>query len=131
MADFGSEARSGGRDPESVRSGPLFVPVTDICETEEAHLLILEMPGVAPDSLHVTLDQQVLTVSGVSRTVAPEGYALTHQEYQDGEFERAFAISEGIDSERIEAELRDGLLRLRLPKSKPAPAKSIHVKGEG
>ena len=57
----------------------------------------------------------------------PEGYALIHAEYRDGNYERVFSISERIDEERIDAVFRDGVLRLTLPKASP-PAKRIEVK---
>ena len=89
------------------------------------------MPGVSPDALNIMLDQRVLTISGRSRSSAPEGYSLTHHEYRDGNYERALTLSEGIDRDKIEAELKEGVLRLKLPKSQPAPAKTINVKGGG
>jgi HSP20 family protein len=129
MIDLASERRGGERGAESMRNVPVFVPLADHHETERAHVLILEMPGIDPDSLSVTLEKRVLTVTGRGRPEAPEGYSLAHREFREGDYERAFTIAETIDSDRIEAELRDGLLRLTLPKSEPAPAKTIHVKG--
>ena len=70
-----------------------------------------------------TLDNAVQTSA-----IAPEGYSLSHHEYRDGDYERAFTVSEAIDAENIQAELRDGVLRVTLPKSQPAPAKTIQVK---
>ena len=113
------------------RNVPIFVPAADIYETEDALFLSLEMPGVSPDALNIMLDQRVLTISGRSRSSAPEGYSLTHHEYRDGNYERAFTLSEAIDSDKIEAELKEGVLRLKLPKSQPAPAKTINVKTAG
>lgn len=131
MADMGSEQRSRGHGAESMRNSPVFVPVADIYATKDAHFLALEMPGVDPDSLNITLDKRVLTISGRSHSAAPQGYALTHAEYRDGDYERAFTVSEAIDADRIEAELTDGVLRLKLPKAQPAPAKTINVRAGG
>ena len=120
---------TGGDGPESTRTKPVFSPPTDIYETKDALCLVLEIPGVEPDGLNVTLDKRVLTIQGRSGTsIAHEGYSLTHAEFRDGDYERSFTLSENIDGERIEASVKDGVLRLTLPKVKPAPAKTISVK---
>ena len=130
MADMIAHPQAGER-AESTRNAPVFVPAADIYESEDALFLSLEMPGVSQDTLNIMLDQRVLTISGRSRSSAPEGYSLTHHEYRDGDYERAFTLSEAIDSDKIEAELKEGVLRLKLPRSQPAPAKTINVKAAG
>ena len=130
MADMIAHPQAGER-AESTRNAPIFVPAADIYETEDALFLSLEMPGVSPDALNIMLDQRVLTISGRSRSSAPEGYSLTHHEYRDGDYERAFTLSEAIDNDKIEAELKEGVLRLKLPRSQPAPAKTINIKNAG
>jgi HSP20 family molecular chaperone IbpA len=130
MADMSAHPQAGERG-ERTRNAPIFVPAADIYETEDTLFLSLEMPGVNPGAVNIMLDQRVLTISGRSRSSAPEGYSLTHHEYRDGDYERAFTLSEAIDSDKIEAELKEGVLRLKLPKSLPAPAKAINVKTAG
>ena len=130
MADMIAHPQAGER-AESTRNAPIFVPAADIYETEDALFLSLEMPGVSQDTLNIMLDQRVLTISGRSHSSAPEGYSLTHHEYRDGDYERAFTLSEAIDNDKIEAELKEGVLRLKLLKSQPAPAKTINVKAAG
>ena len=130
MADMIAHPQAGDR-AESTRNAPIFVPAADIYETEDALFLSLEMPGVSPDALNILLDQRVLTIIGRSRSSSPEGYSLTHHEYRDGDYERAFTLSEAIDNDKIEAELKEGVLRLKLLKSQPAPAKTISVKAAG
>ena len=130
MADMIAHPQAGER-AESTRNAPIFVPAADIYETNDTLFLSLEMPGVNPGAVNIMLDQRVLTISGRSRWSAPEGYSLTHHEYRDGDYERAFTLSEAIDSDNIEAELKEGVLRLKLPKSQPAPAKTINVNAAG
>ena len=130
MADMSAPPQAGER-AERTRDVPILVPAADIYETEDALFLSLEMPGVSADAVNIMLDQRVLTVSGSSRASAPEGYSLTHYEYREADCERAFTLSEAIDSDKIEAELKEGVLRLKLPKSQPAPAKTINVKAAG
>ena len=131
MADITGEPRPQQHGAESTRNGPVFVPTADIYENKDALFLSLELPGVGFESLGVTLEKRLLTVTGHSQIRAPQGYSLSHAEYRSGDYERSFTLSEAIDSDKIEAELTDGVLRLKLPKAQPAPAKTIQVKAAG
>jgi HSP20 family molecular chaperone IbpA len=112
----------------ATREAPTYVPPTDIYETKDAVVMFLDMPGADNDSLDVTLDKRELTISARSAAPVPQGYSPLHAEYRDGSYERAFTLSDQIDGERIEAVLKDGVLRLTLPKTSPTPAKKIPVK---
>jgi HSP20 family molecular chaperone IbpA len=125
MAD---QETDGTAPAEAMRTEPVFTPPTDILETTTGVQMILDMPGADPDSLDVTLDNRVLRISARSQSSAPDGYALVHAEYRDGNYERSFAVSEPIDTAMIEAVLKDGVLRLTLPKAAPSPAARISVK---
>ena len=127
-SDQAAEQRSAGSaNAESVSQAPTLVPPTDIIETKDALVMMLDMPGAEPESLDVALDRQELRVSARCTPSAPEGYALIHAEYRDGNYERVFSVSERIDEERIDALFKDGVLRLTLPKATPS-AKKIEVK---
>lgn len=128
MMDQGRHSTAGGEHVEGIRSRPVYSPPTDIYETKDALVLLVEMPSVDPDGINVTLDKRILTVAGHCSPALPERYTLTHAEYRDGDYERAFNLAENIDAEGIEASLKDGLLKLILPKVKPAPAKTINVR---
>lgn len=119
---------TGRSGVESNRSKPVFSPATDILETPEALVLICEMPGVEADGVSVTLEKRVLTIRGMSSVTYPAGYALAHGEYRDGNYERSFTLSDAIDGAAIDASMRDGVLRVTMPKIKPMPAKTITVK---
>jgi HSP20 family molecular chaperone IbpA len=107
---------------------PTFSPPTDIYETKDAVMMLLEMPGADPDSLNVNLDKRVLTVSARSVPFMPEGYNLIHAEYRDGNYERAFTLSDQVDGDRVDAVFKNGVLRLTLPKTAQSQAKKIPVK---
>lgn len=125
MADTNTQMTEG--NAETTRSQPRFSPPTDIVETGEAILLLLDMPGADPDTLDVTLDHRVLNITAHSTSSAPDGYAAAFIEYAEGDYERRFIVSEDVDEEHIEAALKDGVLRLKLPKVSPSPAKKISV----
>jgi HSP20 family protein len=107
---------------------PIFVPPADIFDTDQQIVMLLDVPGADPASVDVALERRVLTVSAHSQPFRPQNYTLLHGEYEEGNYERAFTLSDEVDGERIEATLKDGVLRLTLPKTTPSPAKKIAVK---
>jgi HSP20 family molecular chaperone IbpA len=117
-----------GRSAEATRNRPVYTPAADIFETEDALVLLVEMPGVRPDRVEVGLDKRVLTITGHASAPRHEGHSLAVCEYRPGDFERVFTLSDMIDEGGIEAAMRDGVLRLTLPKAKAEPAKTIKVK---
>lgn len=126
MAD--QVTRPASKEPaEQTRSEPTFVPSTDIYETQDGLVLVLDMPGVAKDGVNITLDKRVLTITGKSAHRAPGDFSLAHAEYRDAMFERSFTISEAVDGDRISASMKHGVLRLALPKAEPASARKIAV----
>jgi HSP20 family protein len=108
---------------ERTRSRRAFVPRVDIYETNDAMILIADMPGVTPDTLDITLERGVLTLNGYVDVQAPENYALAYAEYQVGDYVRSFNLSNQINQEAIEAKLKNGVLHLHLPKEKPTTRK--------
>ncbi len=114
---------------ERTRPLPTFLPATDICETKHQILVVMDMPGVDKDSISINLEQQVLTVSAEARVQPEEDLTAEYAEYRVGSYERRFTLTELIDRDRIEAEYRDGVLRLTLPKAEQARPRQISIKG--
>jgi HSP20 family molecular chaperone IbpA len=112
---------------ETTRTRPVYRPAADVYETADALAVVLEIPGADPDSIHVAVEKRLLTVTARTNLAVPAGYALAVSEFRPGDYERSFTLAETIDIDRIEAQLRDGILRLTLPKALPAPAKTISV----
>ena len=111
------------------RPARAWLPAVDILETADELTLLADMPGVEPKSVEVTIEGARLTVNGKAEAWQPEaGYRLVHAEYEPGEYHRSFAVSNQVDRERIEATVRNGVLRLRLPKAGPAKTRRIEVK---
>ena len=105
---------------ERTRSRLAFVPRADIYETNEAIVLVTDMPGVDENSLDITLENDVLTINGYVETAYPEGYGLSYGEYRVGDYQRSFTLSNKIDQGKIEATVKGGVLRLYLPKAEPS-----------
>jgi len=108
---------------ERTRSRLAFVPRTDIYETNEAIVLVTDMPGVDESTLDITLENDVLTLNGCVEMAYPEGYGLAYGEYRVGDYERSFTLSSKVDRDKIEATVKDGVLRLYLPKAEPSMRK--------
>lgn len=120
-----SQPLDGG---EATRARRLFRPRADIYETVDKIVVVAEMPGVAPENVDVTLERRMLTIRGHAPEDTHEGYRQIYAEYQAGDYERSFTISEDIDQDRIKATQQDGVLTLELPKAEKAKARKIEVK---
>jgi HSP20 family molecular chaperone IbpA len=105
----------------------VFVPVTDIYETEDGLTLLMEMPGVDKANVEVDVKDGVLTVQGRVDFSKYEELSPVYTEYNIGNYRRAFTISNKIDLERIGAEMTDGVLKLTLPKAKEITPRRIAV----
>lgn len=116
--------------PEHTRNRRLFVPRADIFESKDAITVLADMPGVDQSNVDIILDRNILTITGTVNPETPSGYSLAYSEYAVGDFRRVFTLSNEIDREGIEASVRNGVLRLTLPKSKAALPKKITVRAE-
>jgi HSP20 family molecular chaperone IbpA len=114
---------------ERTRARRAYVPRVDIYETEDTIVLLTDMPGVDENSIDITLEKNVLTLTGYVETENPDNYSLAYAEYESGDYERSFNLSDEIDREKIEATVKNGVLRLHLPKAGPAKTRKITVKG--
>ena len=113
---------------ERTRPRPVYAPRTDLYETDSGLVLLVDMPGVRPDGADVTLERNVLTIRGRIDDAQPRGFSPIYREYEPGDFERVFTLSEEVDAGAIEAQAKDGVFRLFLPKAGPAQTKRIQIK---
>jgi HSP20 family molecular chaperone IbpA len=113
---------------EATRATPVFSPAIDVFETADHVVVKADMPGVAPEAVDITLEKRILTIRGRASVHPHDGYRRACQEYREGNYERAFTLSEEIDREKIEAEHKNGVLTLRMPKAATTKARKISVK---
>ena len=113
---------------EQLRRGPVFTPHVDIFETDREITLLADMPGVKAKDLSIDLNESVLTLSGDVETPERNNEVDILREYRTGKYYRQFTLSEVIDQAKIEAELKEGVLRLKLPKVEAAKPRKIAVK---
>ena len=114
---------------EQTRPGLVFTPAVDIFETDKGITLLADMPGVKAKDLNIDLHENVLTLDSDVKTPEGDGEVDVITEYRTGKYYRQFTLSQLIDQAKINAELKDGVLRLTLPKVEAATPRKIAVKG--
>jgi len=114
---------------EQTRPGLVFMPAVDIFETDKEIMLLADMPGVKAENLNIDLNENVLTLDGNVHLPEGDDEADVLREFRTGTYQRQFTLSQVIDQGKIDAELKDGVLRLKLPKVEAATPKKIAVKG--
>ena len=127
LTNQGSREMTEGNAPEG-RNAVTFTPAVDILEKGETTIIMADMPGVAPDDIDVTLERQVLTLTGRVKPHTPEGYRRLAAEYREGDYRRVFTLSDEVDQKKIKADFKNGVLRLELPRAVEAKPKKISVK---
>ncbi len=113
---------------ERIRNVKTFVPRVDIYETKDSIFFIADMPGVDEKTVDVELEKNTLTILGRVENGTLKDHSLLLSEYEVGDYERAFTLSYEIDRENIEATVKNGILRLELPKSEKIKPKRIMIK---
>lgn len=113
--------RNGGEGIE-------WSPVADISETDREYLIKAELPEVKREDMKITLDNGVITIAGERRHAQEQKDASEIRiESFYGTFARSFSLPENIDAKAIQAEAKDGVLRVRIPKTKVAAPKAISI----
>lgn len=106
-----------------------WAPAMDLSENEQEIRVRVEVPGIEAERLDVTLEKNVLSISGSrEETTCEEGERFHRTERRSGSFVRRVALPVEVDAERIEAEVTNGVLMVRLPKSAAATPRKIAVK---
>jgi HSP20 family protein len=113
---------------EQTRPGLVFTPAVDIFETDKEITLLADMPGVKAGALNIDLDENLLTLDGEVQSPEGDNEVDVIREYHTGKYYRQFSLSQVIDQPKIDAEMKDGVLRLRLPKVEAAKPRKINVK---
>jgi len=114
---------------ESTIPARVFLPNTDIFETEDALSVVMEMPGVNREHADITVEDDVLSVTGRIDFSKYENLQPVYTEYNVGHYRRSFNLDpNSFDEHRISAEMKDGVLTLTLPKAERVKPRSIPLK---
>src|SRR5512135_510408 len=125
--EYQKRPASNPAETERTRNRKVYVPKVDIIETGDAMVMYADIPGADEKTVDVTLEKSVLTIRG---TIAPqefEGRSIAYAEYDVGDYERSFTVSDEVDRDRIEAAVKNGVLKLVLHKTPRVETKKITV----
>ncbi len=113
-------------DVENVRQRPAVAPRVDVYENDQEYLIVADLPGVKKEELKLDIDEDELKLEGARHAEAPG--ALVAGECRPVDYRRKFVVPQGVDREKIDAELSAGVLRLRLPKAEALRPRQIAVR---
>jgi HSP20 family protein len=126
MSDGMGVAKREERSPEKTGKLTTVIPSVDIYENNDELLLYADMPGVTKEDMTINLENGKLSIAGIRRLES--GGTPQFIEFGAVEFRRNFSVPQGIDTNKVNAELKEGVLRLHLPKTDAVKPKHIEIK---
>ncbi len=123
-----------GLEPTSMLRGMTEAssfPRTNLSDSGEEFTLVAAIPGMSEKDIQVNVTGDTLTITGQRTLQMPEGYSVHRQERGDVRFSRSFTLPARIDSGKVAASVKDGLLKISLPKAQEAKPRQITVKASG
>ncbi|MBF0100622.1 MAG: Hsp20/alpha crystallin family protein [Desulfobacterales bacterium] len=111
---------------ELTKAGVYFSPSVDIYENKESIILLADMPGVSSENIDIHLEDNELRIQG--HVVRNKNESPIVEEYRIGDYSRTFTLTNMIDQDKIQATMKDGVLRLELPKAQSVKPKKIAIK---
>jgi len=112
---------------EKIRNVKTFIPRVDIYETKDAIFLIADMPGVDEKTVDIEVEKNIITIMGRVDDGMPKDHTLIFSEYEVGDYERSFTLPDDIDRDKISATVKQGVLRIELPKAEKVKPKKIAI----
>lgn len=123
-----SEGGMSTRQPDETVAVADWMPIVDILETNDNFEIHVELPGVERSAVKLSIEKGVLLISGQRpQGTRTEGIRYHRNERPYGRFERAFRVPDSVDEQKLEADLKNGVLTVRLPKVEKAKPKSIQI----
>lgn len=123
------EAFSGYQQDEGGAITAAWYPACDVFEDKEAVKIVAEVPGVRPEDVKISLENNVLTIRGEKKQQAEERTDRVHRyERSYGMFERSFALPSTVDADKIQADYQNGVLTVSVPKAEKARPREIQIK---
>ena len=119
-------ARPGEREREQGRQRAV-APAVDVFEDASGITLLADLPGVSKEQLELKVEGESLLIEGTVQADTPEALEVVHAELRAPRYRRMFALSRELDASRIEANLKDGVLTLHIPKQAQAQPRRIEV----
>jgi len=119
-------ARDGGQTRDEIERAD-WIPFADVYEHPQEYVVVLDLPGIDREALEINLENERLLIKG-ARATANGDRSQHRTERPQGKFNRSFAVPPTVDPQQIEAEYKDGVLYVRLPKRKEKKAQSVKIK---
>jgi HSP20 family molecular chaperone IbpA len=124
MTDKPLERRAAGSE-----AAPLVPPV-DIIEDAEGIVVTADLPGVAKEDVAISVEGDTLTLEGVVKLGESNAMQPVYAEIAVAQFRRSFVLGRDLDTSRIDAEIRNGVLRVRVPKQEQAKPRRVQIRAE-
>jgi HSP20 family molecular chaperone IbpA len=126
--DVATQPPTGGSLERSERAAAVTLrPAVDIYEDGEGITLLSDLPGVSKDRLNVRVENQSLVIEGQVQFDLPQGAEASYADVRSSVYRRSFALSGELEMEKIEANLKDGVLTLHIPKRPELRARKIQI----
>lgn len=116
------------KDTATAQSEFALAPLVDVIEDAAGITLYADLPGVAKDKLKLQVEADTLTIEGEVALNTPGGMAASHVEVDVPRYRRVFTLSKELDSGKVSAEFRNGVLKLHIPKAEHAQPRKIEIK---
>jgi HSP20 family protein len=124
-----SRSRAGPSNGNDSAEMNVWLPHVNLAETENAYLVAVDLPGMSRDEINLELLQGDLWITGERRPEAEESGKTYHRvECTYGTFRRMVRLGDAVDSERVDAEFKDGVLRITVPKAEAAKPHRIGIR---
>jgi HSP20 family molecular chaperone IbpA len=115
-------------DSQQTQSQRTVMPAVDVFEDASGITLLADMPGVPKDRLDVKVEADTLSIEGEVAAQTPDGLEAVYAEVRVPRYRRTFTLSRELDTSKVEANLKDGVLTLRIPKQAHAQPRRIEVR---
>jgi len=124
----GSRTDAAKRNESAPRRDPALIPPVDVIEDSAGITLRADLPGVPKDKLNLHVEADSLTIEGEVSLAMPEGMEASYAEVSVPRFRRVFSLSKELDTGKVSAEFKHGVLSLRIPKAEHAQPRKIDIK---
>ena len=121
------EAPAEGQSERAREAGFALAPPADIFEDADGIGIVLDMPGVTKDRLTVKADRDELVIEGEASIDMPEGMEAAYAEIRSAHYRRSFSLTNELDTDAIEASMKDGVLSIRIPKRAELKPRQIEI----
>jgi len=130
MATTNITKRESDQTPvDRAQTRPVFQPRVDVLENKDEFVVVADLPGVAKDKLSIHVEREKMVLSGEVADAQPT-WTPTYVEGHRGDWHREFRLPQGLDTEKVSADYKNGVLWVHLPKAAAVKPRSIQIKTE-